>query len=905
MKDNKLSLSKLSFINSVITTIVLTLVFIGVGVYEYKGFYEDKMRELKSAFISKNKNLIKEEVKSLSNRIDQRAKRRYSAVYKVVDDRVTTAKNLFESHLQKDLNAFYHILASMTFETTPGYFFVFNEKGDILFHQSNQEFIGQNIFTSKIVSDEAKSFAEEAIATGISSQTYRRHDKKLDKKIVLHVNIQKLYNIPIYIAHSIYMDKIDKGIEEDIFPVLKKERFGYDGYGYFWITQRSDTMIFHPISEKLIGQKLTNLKDKNGIYIFNEINNVIKKNGEGYLEYLWEIPGTNTLKHKTSYVKALDYKDWIVGAGFYLEDFEKQMRSEQLQLNDFFRELTFSTILFLLLISGVVLIFSWRISEKFKKIEEAQKRDLNLLEQYKLILDSSNIVSKTDLNGKMTYVNDLFEKVSGFKREQLIGKSHRVVKHPSTPRETFKSLWGNISEGKVWQGLIKNRKKGREGSYYCQTTIAPIKDEYGKTKEYIAVCIDVTEMITQKNKISKIFLTDTLTSLGSRVKLLEKLSSAKNSQIALIDIDSFTRVNDTFGNTKGDEILREVAKRLYFFTSSYEVSTYRIHADVFAIYSHRFEKKNFEQMITETIKFLCLKGYGDKEDIQLHFTAGIAYGDDKILAYGDIALKSAKNSNKQIVVYDEADSTISDFEDGFIWVKKLSEGLAKDKIVPYFQPIYNYETQKVDKYEALMRYIDDDGAPITPIKFLDIAKKTKIYPNLTQAIVSQAVHYFSNFKELKFSINLTLEDLLNNEVMQHIFSILDSNAMFKRVVFEIVESEELVTFEQVKEILSKFKQEGVQIAVDDFGSGYSNYSYLLELEVDFVKIDGSIIKRLKNSQPTRDLVASIVAWAKKSNVKTIAEFISNKELDQIAKDLGVDFAQGYHYGAPEQYIDES
>lgn len=904
MNINKIPLSKLSFIYSVVTALVIALSFSAICAYEYQNYYEKKVKDFEQLFITKNKSLIKSEVTLAVEKMKKTINEEYTSTYKIIEDRVNTAINLFNINKKtQSIDSFYKILDGIVFQTVPSYYFIFDANGNIVYHQENQKMLHKNVFLYEKSSKDFDAIVKKAIEEGSSQGRYNRKDFGTNKLRNLYINIKKIGDSDMYLAASIYLDEIDKELKSSFIKKFDNERFGYDGYGYYWITDDKDTMIFHALDKDMVGKQYTNLQDSNGVYILQEISSLIKKSTEGYLSYMYNIPGKDMSAKKTSFVKSVGHWGWVIGAGFYLEDFTTLINKEKEDLKIIFKKLAFSILTSLAFILSIIFIISWKISKRFKHIEDTQIQSMNLLNQYKMILDKSNIVSKTDKFGKITYVNELFEKVSGYSKKNMIGKTHRVVKDPSTPRETFKSLWSTISQGNTWQGIIKNKKKGRKSSYYCQTTIAPITDEKGEIQEFISVCINVTELIEQKDKLENIFLTDSLTSLGSRMKLLEEISKAVDAQIAFIDIDRFTQINDTFGNAIGDELLREVGKKLYALTNEFDVSSYRMYADVFVVYSQTLEKNKFQAMIEGIIRELTPCTYSGKEDISCSFTTGIAYGSDNILAYADMALQSAKRDKKPFAIYDKNSQLLHEFEDNIVWMKKLGNAVEEERIVPYFQPLYNYKTQKVEKYEALMRYLDADGSVVSPFKFLDIAKKTKVYPTLTKSIVHQAVQYLSNTKDLVFSINLTLEDLLHKEVMEYIYSTLLSYDIFERVVFEIVESEELISFAQVKDILFRFKEKGVKIAVDDFGSGYSNYAYLLELDVDFIKIDGSIIKKLEESQSTRDLVASIVTWAKKSDIETIAEFVSNEAIDKIVKDLHVDFAQGYLYGKPNASID--
>ena len=165
-------------------------------------------------------------------------------------------------------------------------------------------------------------------------------------------------------------------------------------------------------------------------------------------------------------------------------------------------------------------------------------------------------------------------------------------------------------------------------------------------------------------------------------------------------------------------------------------------------------------------------------------------------------------------------------------------------------------------------------------------------------MVAKSIDKFSLCSK-EFSINFSIEDLMNEELMQFVYNYAKEKNVFQRLVFEIVESEEIKDNDSISKILNRFTEAGVQIAIDDFGSGYSNFSYLISLKANYIKIDGSIIEHILNDERALEVVKSLVSFAKKSNMKTIAEFVSSKELDIVVKSLGVDYAQGYHYGRAE------
>ena len=229
--------------------------------------------------------------------------------------------------------------------------------------------------------------------------------------------------------------------------------------------------------------------------------------------------------------------------------------------------------------------------------------------------------------------------------------------------------------------------------------------------------------------------------------------------------------------------------------------------------------------------------------------------------------------------------------------------MENDGVEMYYQPIYNYDKEGIEKFECLMRIVDE-GKVYTPYRFLDIAKKTKLYPRLTYRVIEKSTAAFAN-NSFEFSINLTIDDLLNQGLIEFLLERAKLHGVLNRMVVEIVESEEMQNYEEILGVIKSLKSCGVKIAIDDFGSGYSNYEYLSSLQADYVKIDGSLIKSICKDEKVRSVVSSIIDFARKYDMKTIAEFVSDENLDKEARALGIDYAQGYFYGEPQAFVLQS
>ena len=266
-------------------------------------------------------------------------------------------------------------------------------------------------------------------------------------------------------------------------------------------------------------------------------------------------------------------------------------------------------------------------------------------------------------------------------------------------------------------------------------------------------------------------------------------------------------------------------------------------------------------------------------------------------------IKKYAKTNKDIVIYDKKLELEKIYEKNVLWTLKLKKALENDRITPYYQPIFNLKTNKIEKYEALVRLKDENGDIISPFYFLDIAKKSKQYIRLTRRIIKKSFEYFKD-KDFESSINLTIEDIKNKNLSSFILEKLQELNIASKVVFELVESEGIDNFEEVNEFIDKVKELGCKIAIDDFGSGYSNFEYLIKLNADYIKIDGSLIKDILVNKNNQEIVITIIDFAKRQGFKTIAEFVSSKEIFEKVMELGIDYAQGYYISEPKANIME-
>jgi len=573
--------------------------------------------------------------------------------------------------------------------------------------------------------------------------------------------------------------------------------------------------------------------------------------------------------------------------------------------------ITAVTIALIVLLSIVLLFFKQLIIRPLSKLNDALMNEVNdqkrqvvisssLLNEYKKAVDMSAIVSKADLKGTITYVNEAFCDISGYTSKELIGSNHCIINNPKTPKTLFKDLWQTISAKKTWKGIICNRRK--DGTdYYVSSTIVPILNVDGNLKEYISIRTDVTELFHQQQQIM-MHTTDSLTKLPNRQKFIELLSLSKTPLLAIFNIDRFSEINDYYGHAIGDEMLVNFSKMLRDHVDE-GVTVFRLSGDEFVLLAKdNYPEQQLETQCKKILKLLDETLFtANGNELTISATVGVASESRNAYINAGMALRVAKESHKQFLFYNSHVDLQKRNEENLRWTKKIKQAITDDRIALFIQPIVNRRTEKIDKYECLMRLIEEDGSEVSPFFFLEVAKHARLYSQLSEIIINKSFDYFSNRTE-SFSINLTIDDIINRDTTRLIKRKLHNKSIAKRVVFEIVESEGIENYSDVSDFIQEMKYLGSAIAIDDFGTGYSNFEYLMKLDPDFIKIDGSMIKNIAHDETALRVTSLIHEFSQNIGTKTIAEFVCDEVISEKVKEIGIDYMQGYLFGKPEKAI---
>jgi len=412
----------------------------------------------------------------------------------------------------------------------------------------------------------------------------------------------------------------------------------------------------------------------------------------------------------------------------------------------------------------------------------------------------------------------------------------------------------------------------------------------------------------QKNLELKV-VTDELTGLPNRKAFFLRERNYKEPTLILINIDNFKHINDLYGSEFGDQVLVKLGSfiKTYFENKEMKAEVFRLGADDFGILYENLRDKT-AQIVEKLIKeieehsfIIKMQDKGREIDVELtiNVSAGVSY-EKPLLEKADMVLKYVKKRREKYMIYSSDLNLAKIIEDNLRILSIIKYAINNNRVSLYYQPIFDNKTGKIAKYECLVRIMDQSGNIISPTFFLPIAKESKYYNAITKTVIEKSFLRFRN-THMEFSINLSSEDIMDEEIVNYIYHILEKEPdVATRVTFEILESESIKNYEQIYMFVKNVKNLGAKIAIDDFGSGYSNYSHIVNLEPDYIKIDGSLIKQLPYDLYVQVIVSTIVDFSRKLGIKTIAEYVYNEDVYAMVKSMGIDYSQGYYLGKPSK-----
>lgn len=419
--------------------------------------------------------------------------------------------------------------------------------------------------------------------------------------------------------------------------------------------------------------------------------------------------------------------------------------------------------------------------------------------------------------------------------------------------------------------------------------------------------IDKDAQITRElnQKLEHQLYTDHLTSLPNRNALIRDIGKSNFYALMLLNIDNFKEVNDFYGHTIGDEALLALTESIQEAIGDLPMQLYKMPSDEYAITLN--EPMSITQLEAARLSIVhhLQSQYYDLHGASIYVT--LTMGMDialrsrtpqNLLANADMALKSAKKRHLSYLLYDETMQIKQEYQHNILWNKKLKEAIEEKRFCLHYQPVFDAKNGELMEYEALVRMIDDNGSIVSPGYFLPAAKQSRLYPLLSQFVIDGVFKMLESTPHT-YSINLSVDDIFDKPTKEFLMYKLRDSLHSDRIIIELLESEGIENYQEVSAFIAEMKQFGCRIAIDDFGTGYSNFAHIIKLDVDILKIDGSLIRNIDTDTNAQTIVTAVTEFSKHLGFQTVAEFVHSEAVYTKCKELGIDYLQGYYLGEPQ------
>lgn len=529
-------------------------------------------------------------------------------------------------------------------------------------------------------------------------------------------------------------------------------------------------------------------------------------------------------------------------------------------------------------------------------------------------------VVTTDDEGRVTYLNPVAEKLTGWSNTDAIGKPLAkvfVIVHASTRAPIENPVERVLREGIV-TGLENNSMLlARDGAEYgIDDSAAPLRDRNGQMLGSVMVFRDVTQSRKVSQQLSWQAHHDSLTGLVNRRKFEDTLTAALDNAVhqenvlCYLDLDQFKVVNDTCGHTAGDELLQQVSSLIKQQVRSVDTLA-RLGGDEFGLILHGCRLAE-ATAVAEKIRLAIHEFRFPWNDVIFRIGAsiGLARIDadflniEAVIRAADAACYQAKTKGRNRVwTYQADDLEILQQRGQQQWSLRIRQALERDQFCLYQQPVRTAQSGQPTHYEILLRMVDTNGCLIMPGQFLPAAERYDLMVAIDRWVVTHFFEYLSNQEPLSsditYMVNLSGVSLGDDAFRLFLVNQLsDFHLSSKRICFEITETAAVRNLSQAAEFMHHLRKLGFSFALDDFGSGMSSFAYLKTLPVDYVKIDGKFITDMSVDDTAVAIVKSIHNVVRVMGLQTIAEFVETEKLFDLVQQIGIDLVQGYYVARP-------
>ena len=518
-------------------------------------------------------------------------------------------------------------------------------------------------------------------------------------------------------------------------------------------------------------------------------------------------------------------------------------------------------------------------------------------------------------------INPVAEVLADVKSKDVLNKNILSIYEDESNKQHSK-IGDDILNKKGERSIFDFSLTKKDGAKFeVEHTVAPITDQSKKILGAVIILRDVTKVRTMEKRLSYQASHDSLTGLINRrefeLQLQLAIRKAQTNEVShsicFLDLDKFKIINDTSGHAAGDEFLKQISKTIQSILRKTDILA-RLGGDEFAILLDSCSIHKAKTICNQIIKTIKNTRFSwDNNSFETGASIGIfpitklTASSSEVMSSVDAACYEAKNKGRnRIQVFEPDNAEFVKHQLETSWIQKIKDAIADDSFELYFQELRNinphYPTPKT--IEILMR-LNSQGKVIGPDSFMSTAERYNLMPSIDEWVISHAFDFIKDYTikhktDIRVAINLSGQSLSEDSVLNLIVNKLRKNKGLKKelICFEITETAAIANMSKAIEFIAAVKQMGCKFSLDDFGSGLSSFSYLKNMPVDNIKIDGIFIRDIHTDAVNKVFVESIHNISKIMGIKTTAEYVENQEILDCITDIGIDYAQGYHISKP-------
>jgi diguanylate cyclase (GGDEF)-like protein/PAS domain S-box-containing protein len=548
-------------------------------------------------------------------------------------------------------------------------------------------------------------------------------------------------------------------------------------------------------------------------------------------------------------------------------------------------------------------------------ISERKRNEAHMRKLSRALQQTADAIAITDKQGTIEYVNPSFEATTGYSSAEAVGQTPHILSSKKHSKEFYERLWRTIQSGETFCEVITNKKK--DGTlFHEEKTITPLKDDNGNITHYIATGRDISERINTQERLQHLAHHDILTNLPNRASFNERLNlevkrahrSKQRIAVLFIDLDRFKIINDTLGHDVGDMVLQNTAERLVNNLRASDTVA-RLGGDEFAILLPEIVHIDEVAMIADKLLLDLAKPFFlDERELFISASIGISlYPDDSddpriLVKHADMAMYRAKNMGRN--TYEFFSEELSNKADERLSLEtSLRRALEREEFRLHYQPQVSLASGRITGVEALLRWQHPEHGLTPPDQFIPILEETGLIVEVGEWVARTACQQLRRWHAaghpIRLAINVSSRQFNDERLEERIFGAIDQSGVAATFIeLEITESLLMQNPGKTQQTLRNFAKRGIDLAIDDFGVGYSSLSYLRRFPLDTLKIDRAFVNDITTNPDDAAIVSTIIAMAKTLKLATVAEGVETQEQLDFLKGQQCETMQGYLFSKP-------